>query len=69
MANWTGTLTPGADNVIGYDNDVRPSVTIVIIMISVTLSLFFFKVADFFIPVFTMLEFFFYMGWLKVGET
>ena len=23
VANWTGTLTPGANNIIGYDNDVR----------------------------------------------
>jgi len=47
VANWTGTLTPGANNIIGYDNDV----------------------ADFYIPVFTVLEYLFYMGWLKVAET
>jgi len=47
ISNWTGTLTPGATNVIGYDNEV----------------------ADFFIPAFTVLEFLFYMGWLKVAET
>jgi len=47
VSNWTGTLTPGATNIIGYDNDV----------------------ADFVIPVFTVLEYLFYMGWLKVAET
>merc|ERR1712032_156197 len=47
VSNWTGTLTPGATNIIGYNNDV----------------------ADFVIPVFTVLEYLFYMGWLKVTET
>jgi len=47
VSNWTGTLTPGATNIIGYNNDV----------------------ADFVIPVFTILEYLFYMGWLKVAET
>jgi len=47
VVNWPGTLTPGAQNIIGYDNDV----------------------ADFVIPLFTILEFLFYMGWLKVAET
>jgi len=47
VSNWTGTLTPGATNIIGYNNDV----------------------ADFVIPVFTVLEYLFYMGWLKVAET
>merc|ERR1712032_402579 len=47
VSNWTATLTPGATNIIGYNNDV----------------------ADFVIPVFTVLEYLFYMGWLKVAET
>jgi len=47
VSNWTATLTPGATNIIGYNNDV----------------------ADFVIPVFTILEYLFYMGWLKVAET
>jgi len=47
VSNWTGTVTPGATNIIGYNNDV----------------------ADFVIPVFTVLEYLFYMGWLKVAET
>lgn len=47
LSDWHGTLTPGAQNIIGYDNDV----------------------ADFVIPLFTILEFLFYMGWLKVAET
>merc|ERR1719249_43111 len=47
VSNWTATLTPGATNIIGYNNEV----------------------ADFVIPVFTVLEYLFYMGWLKVAET